>query len=815
MTSNEEPQTPFVPIGDVIQADVNTTTITFHCTNAILRLSLYDKHVLRIQATAQPSFKGSPSFIVLPPPNEKVGHLEVQETKSGWQIQSPTTHVQVQRSPCHLSFLARQGTTIVEDSQPTGVLFSPKQIRLSKVLSEGGHFYGFGHKTGPLDKRGTRMEMWNHYQMYDFASDPLSTCVPFFIAIQNGAAYGIYLDTPVKSVFDMGATDSQNYVITVDDTELDYYFIVGPDPKQVLYSYSRLTGQMPLPPRWILGYHQCRWSYTPASRVREIASELRNRKFPCDGIWIDIDYMDEYRVFTWNPKTFPDPQALIDDLKNDGFKVITIIDPGVKVDDQYTIYQEGIKHDYFLRKQAGELFIGTTWPTQSVFPNFLHPAVRKWWANLHTPLLRLGVSAIWNDLNEPQVFLTPEYEEMAKTIHSDGQHTYTNAEAHNLYGLAMSKATYAGMIEFRPNTRPWILSRAGWAGIQRYAAVWTHDNQSTWEHLEQTVPQLLNLGMAGIPLIGSDIGGFYQEPTPELFTRWNQLGVFSPFCRNHTATGTPNQEPWEFGPEVEEISRRFISFRYMLLPYLYDLTREASLTGVPIMRPLILEFPTDEHCHSIEDEFLVGPSVLVAPILQQGFSSRQVYLPEGDWFDPHSHETHRGPTTITMPAPLSMCPTLIRRGSILPLQPVVQHSDEPVDQLQLDIYPCVDCEDGVEFRHYEDDYESLDYQKGEYATTQFWCHTELKGITFIIQQPEGNYQSPDRKFVLIFRCLVQPPNQITLDGELLDSFSDEALFKNSDLGWFWQARDQTVRVVFSDTRKRREVHLQLKSSSSE
>jgi alpha-glucosidase len=809
MSQNEGLQSPFTPIGDVNQVDINKTSVTFHCTNALLKISLHDKHTFRIQATSLASFKETPSFIVLPSSKGKVGHLKVQETKSGWQLQSSTMHIQVQRSPCRISFLDLQGSTIVEDSQATGILFSPSQIQISKVLSEREHFYGFGHKTGSLDKRGSRMEMWNHYQMYDLAADPLSTCVPFFIAIRNGTAYGVYLDSPAKSIFDMGATDSSNYTITVNDAELDYYFIFGPDPKQVLYSYSQLTGQMPLPPRWILGYHQCRWSYTPATRVLEIASELRNRRIPCDGIWIDIDYMDGYRVFTWNSQTFPEPQAMIEKLRANGFKVITIIDPGVKVDDQYTIYQEGLKHDYFLRKENDELFIGTAWPTQSVFPNFLHPAVREWWANLHKPLLDIGISAIWDDLNEPQVFLTREYEEMAKTIHTDGQRTYTNAEAHNLYGLAMVQATYNGMRRLRPSTRPWILSRAGWAGIQRYAAVWTHDNHSTWEHLEQTVPQLLNLGMAGIPLVGSDIGGFYEGPTAELFARWNQLGVFSPFCRNHTANGTPNQEPWEFGPEVEEISRRFISFRYMLLPYLYDTTREASLTGVPIMRPLVLEFPTDEHCHRIEDQFLIGPAILVAPVLQEGLTSRQVYLPEGDWFDPHSQKTYRGPITIKISTSLAVCPTFIRRGSILPLHPVVQHSDEPVDQLQLDIYPCVDCEDGVEYCHYEDDYESLDYQNGNYITTQYWCHTVSDGVTFIIQQPEGSYKPPDRKYALIFRCLGQPPKQIILDGEPLESISDEATYNESEVGWFWQTRDQTVRMVFPDTRKRREVQLKV------
>lgn len=813
MKNEHQPPLSFTPMGDVTQVEIGDTSILFTCSNALIRISIRDKHIIRIQATFSTEFTDRTSFIVLPPAEERQDRFRVKETKSGWILNAPTMQIQVNRTPCHLTFRDLEGNIIAQHRKPVGIFSAPNTVRLMNILHEKEHFYGFGHKPGPLDKRGSKMGMWVQYpdQLWELylEADALSTCVPFFIAIRNGISYGLYLDTPARSEFDMGAGASKNYSITADDTELDYYFIYGPDPKQVLFSYSQLTGRMPLPPRWILGYHQCRWSYIPEDRVREVASELRIRKIPCDAIWLDIEYQDGWRVFTWNKEAFPKPQALIGNLARDGFKTVVVLDPGVKKDENYFVYQEGIKKNFFLSKPDETLFVGTVWAGASVFPDFLNPSVRKWWGDLHKPLIDIGVAAFWTDVNEPQFFQGHEFEEFAKTIFSDGKQTYPHSFVHNLYGQSMAQASYEALLRLRPESRPWVLSRAGWAGIQRYAAVWTHDNSSRWDHLQGTVPQLLNLGMAGIPIVGADIGGFLGSPSPELFTRWLQMGVFSPFCRNHTISGSSDQEPWAFGPEVEAISRRYISFRYMLLPYLYDITREASLTGIPIMRALILEFPHDEQCHTIEDEFLLGPSLLVAPALQQGSTSREVYLPEGAWFNPHTQETYTGPTTITVPAPLAECPLFVRRGSILPLQPVVQHSEVPVDELQLDIYPCVDSNNSVEYCHYEDDNISFDYKKGKFATTQYWCHTETTALTFIIQKPEGSYTVDSRKYVLIFRCLSHPPKQVILNGTRLTAFSDEESFTQAPKGWFWRLADKTVRVVLTDTRRRIELNLQL------
>jgi alpha-glucosidase len=652
------------------------------------------------------------------------------------------------------------------------------------------------------------MVMWNQYQAYAPDSDPLSVNVPFFVALRAGIAYGVYLDSPAKSVFDMGAENSKRYSITCADPHLDYYFIYGPDPKQVLYSYSQLTGTMPLPPRWTLGYHQSRFSYPTEHRVREIAQELRSRMIPCDAIWFDIHYMDGYRVFTWNQEAFPNPQRLIADLAAAGFHSVVIIDPGVKQEKTYSVYTSGITKGYFLRKANANLFIGTTWPGPAAFPDFLNPKVRRWWSVHHASLFKQGVAAIWNDLNEPQVFLYAEYDELAKVVHFDGEKTIPDAGVHNLYANLENQATFEALLRHRPDQRPWVLSRAGWAGVQRYAAVWTADNTSTWEHLRVTMPMLLNLGMSGIPFVGADVGGFFKDCTPELFARWLEMAVFTPFCRDHTCDGTADQEPWAFGSEVEAISRRFISWRYQLLPYLYDLAYEASVTGTPIVRPLFLEFPSDEHCCVVEDEFLLGAALLIAPILSQSTREREVYLPAGEWIDQHTLHTHAGPVTIRVSAPLDSCPTFARIGSIIPLHPIVQHTGEPGKQLHLDIFPPTITGDGAEYRHYEDDGETLAYKRGEVALTQYWCHTEPDGVTLSILPREGPYDPGPRSYKLSVHSIIQQPARVLLDERGLTRYDDTDRLESLTTGWHWQAGSHTLHVKFPDNSNRMELSIQ-------
>lgn len=784
--------------------------MVFRCTKGLVRLSVVDERVIRVEAVFGDSFPVKRSFVVLESIKPKGGAFGVSDDSSGWVLTTRALRVRVTRSPCHLAFEDLQGRVLDEDASDVVAKGEGEELRCIKVLPKNEHYFGFGHKGGRLDKRGTRMVMWNQYQAYTPDSDPLSINAPFFLAIRAGIAHGIYLDSPARSVFDMGAENPKQYSITCSDPHLDYYFIYGPDPKQVLYSYSQLTGTMPLPPRWTLGYHQSRYSYPTEKRVREIARELRNRRIPCDAVWFDIHYMDGYRLFTWDKKAFPTPQKLMTDLRATGFRSVVIIDPGVKQEKTYAVYKSGIAKDCFLHKSDGSLFVGTVWPGPSVFPNFLNPKVRQWWGDLHASLLKEGVAAVWNDLNEPQVFLYAEYDELAKTMHSDGERTYPDAYVHNLYANLENQATFETLLRHRPNQRPWVLSRAGWAGVQRYAAVWTADNTSAWDHLRVTVPMLLNVGMSGMPFVGSDVGGFFKDCSPELFIRWLQMAVFTPFCRDHTCDGTANQEPWAFGTEAETISRHSINQRYRLLPYLYDLIHEASLTGTPVVRPLILEFPNDERCCAVEDEFLLGASVLIAPILSEGARERQVYLPAGEWIDERTLRTYTGPVTIRVSAPLSDCPTFARIGSIVPLHPIVQHTGEPVDQLHLAIFPPTVVNDAVEYRHYEDDGETLAYQQGEVAFTQYWCQAEPDGIAFSILTREGAYDPGQRSYRLFFHQVGQQPAHVLLDEKQLTRIDDHDRFETVTTGWYWNAKNHVLWIQFPDNGNRMELKIQFR-----
>jgi len=806
MPSNDrgKNQEKFEPLGDVLRAEVDGSSVIFRCSNALLSITARHPRVIRLRLTFQQSFPPDHSFAVLPPPS---GHtlpsLKVREEEWGWSLSTGSVQIHVRRNPCHVTFLDAEGHTINRDAESHGVEWDRCCIRCSKDMPSDEHYYGFGHKGRGLDKRGCRMEMWNQYAPYTPETDPLSVNVPFLLALRRGISYGLFFDTPARALFDMGATNARTYTFTAWDDQLDYYFIYGPDPGEVLHLYSQLTGTMPLPPRWTLGFHQCRFSYPDEQTIRRVASQFRNRSIPCDAIWFDIHYMNGFRVFTWDRKAFPDPKGLIADLAAQGFHSVVIIDPGVKKEDSFHVYSQGLANNYFLRKDDGSLLVATAWPGESVLPDFFNPDVRRWWGDLHASLVEQGVAAIWNDLNEPQFFVADEYKELERVIHSDGRRTYPHPRVHNAYPNMENQATFEALLRLRPDRRPWILSRAGWAGVQRYAAIWTADNRSTWEHLRVTVPMLLNLSLAGIPMVGADVGGFFGDCTPELFARWIQMAVFTPFCRCHTNMGTADQEPWAFGSRVEGIARRYIELRYQLLPYIYDLAWEAVTTGLPIMRPLFLEFPSDERTYTIGDQFLLGSSLLVAPVLEEGAKSRQLYLPSGEWVEWTTQKRHRGQTEIEVPAPLRRCPLFVRAGSILPLQPVVQHTGKRLDQLHLHIYP--PRSGSSEYLHYEDDGETLAHQRGEWATTQYWCHTETDRISLHILPRQGPYNPGPRNYRLHFHTLPHPPNDLHLNGCPLPLIQDKLRAGKS--GWTWRPHEHTVVAWFPDLGTRMEITL--------
>lgn len=602
-------------------------------------------------------------------------------------------------------------------------------VSVMKKLEEGTNFYGLGEKTGPLNKRGYFYRMWNtdNPQPHTENFETLYKSIPFLIAQRGPVAYGLFFDNSYESYFDMGKENSAYFYFGAKDGNLDYYFIYGPSIKEVVGGYTSLTGRTPLPQLWALGYQQCRWSYAPKERLMDVAARFRKEHIPCDVLYLDIDYMDGYRVFTYDRKRFAGFKEMIRQLREDGFKVVTIIDPGVKKDTGYAVYEEGLENGYFITDPDGIPYVNAVWPGDALFPDFSNAKVRDWWADKQKFLIENGVAGVWNDMNEPASFHGPLPDNLR--FNNDGYRT-DHAEMHNVYGHYMARAAYEGFRRHDGGRRPFVITRACYAGTQKYSTAWTGDNQSLWEHLRMSIPQLLNLGLSGFAYAGSDVGGFGFDCTPELLSRWVQVGCFTPLFRNHAAYGTRSQEPWAFDEQTKGINRKYIELRYTLLPYLYDVLREGEQTGLPVMRPLVLEFQDDPAVTDINDEFLCGSALLVAPVVQQGQRARAVYLPKGaNWVDFWTNEKFSGGQYILRDAPLDLCPIYVKEGSILPRWPAREYvGGQADDVLELDVYPPAAGEH-ASYTHVTDDGETFAYREGAYNRYEITAEPKEDGTT--------------------------------------------------------------------------------------
>src|SRR5260370_21194 len=459
------------------------------------------------------------------------------------------------------------------------------------------------------------------------STDPLYKSIPFFTALRNGKGYGIFLDNTWRTYFDFGKASRDSYSFGADGGQLNYYFLFGPDPKKVLMSYADLTGKPPLPPLWSLGYQQCRYSYYPESRVRELAQTFRKERIPADVIYLDIDYQDAYRPFTINRQYFPSFEALIPDLRKMGFSVIAITDLHIAKVPGYKPFDTGLAADYFVKNADGTLYVGKVWPGDSVFPEFTLSSVRRWWGTLYKDFVDMGIRGFWNDMNEPAIFNPDKTMPLSVEHRLDDGTTLDHRAVHNVFGMQNSRATYEGLVQLEGNERPFVLTRASYAGGQRYAASWTGDNSATWNHMRLTIPTLLNLSISGDPLVGVGIYGFPAHLRPDPPTRWMALGAFNPIYRNHAQKGSANREPWVDRPEHEVVRKKFIEQRYRMLPYIYSLAEEMSRTGLPIMRPLFMEFPADQSLNANQDELLLRPQLLVAPNMSDSGGAYDVKLP--------------------------------------------------------------------------------------------------------------------------------------------------------------------------------------------
>jgi alpha-glucosidase len=606
------------------------------------------------------------------------------------------------------------------------------------------HIFGLGDKTGALDRRGDTFVDWNT-DAFGFApwTDPIYKSIPFFIGVNSGGvAYGLFLDNSWRASFDFGHHDASEIEISAPDGPIDYYVIAGPTIGEVVRRYTDLTGKPPLPPEWALGYQQSRWGYSSDAEVRGIANQLRSDRIPADVIWMDIDYQDRDRPFTINQATFPNLKKLNSDVNAQGIRLVAITDLHIAYlpDQGYAPFETGLAGHHFVRRSDGSLYVAPVWPGPSVFPDFTRAATRDWWGGLYKDFINDGFAGFWNDMNEPAVFETPTKTMPLDNIHRVDTDDFapreaTHAEIHNVYGMQNTRGTFEGMERLRPNIRPFVMTRASYAGGQRYAVTWTGDNSSTWDHLRLCVEQLTNLGLSGFAYSGCDVGGFIGGASPDLLTRWYEIAAFTPVFRNHAAHDAPHAEPWVDGPEHLAIRRRFVEQRYRLLPYLYAVAEQNSRTGDPVMRPVFYDYPDALKVDCDQSlAFTVGRDMLVAaPPRPESPQSFNICLPAGGWFDywtglPVSeHKLTRQPK-------LDEIPVFVRAGTILPRQPLVQSTmDTPKGALELDVYPGDDCRGELYF----DDGISV---RGQHLRQIVECAVTPKGIRLRFGAREGSWR---------------------------------------------------------------------------
>lgn len=691
-------------VGTVKSIQERDGGLTFICDAADIHLQFYRSDIVRVVMNQKgvSDLESTPAVVAA---LESV-NLGIEETDERVLVKSERLVVSVFKQPFRLSVLTLEGQEIVSEGDK-GIGFKENgEVICYKKMEPEDRFYGFGEKSGFLDKRGESYTMWNTdvYAPHNQETDPLYQSIPYFMALRNGRAYGIYFDNPSKTTFDM-KTEQEVYSFKGESGKLDYYVFAGGYPKDVIEQYTHITGRMPLPPKWAIGYHQSRYSYESEEEVRALANTFKEKEIPLDVIYLDIHYMNEYRVFTFDKDRFPNPKKLVQDLREEGIRVVPIVDPGVKKDPEYPTYQEGVRNDHFCKYLEGDIYFGDVWPGTSAFPDFTDERTQKWWGEMHEFYTELGIEGIWNDMNEPAVFNETKTMD-TNVIHKNDGDPKTHRQLHNLYGLLMGKATYEGMERNLHGKRPFLLTRAGFAGVQRYASVWTGDNRSFWEHLQMSLPMCMNLGLSGVAFTGPDVGGFAHDTNGELLTRWTQVGAFTPYFRNHSAIGTLYQEPWQFGEEYEAIIKRYIELRYEWLPQLYSLFHEAHSKGLPIMRPLMLEYPKDAKTYAIHDQFMIGDNTLIAPIMQPEVTDRAVYFPEGDWIDYFSGKVYEGGTTHLVHAELDTLPLFIKRGTLIAHSPIRTKAE-----LELHVY--AHTQGSYHTSLYDDDGETTNYYSGE------------------------------------------------------------------------------------------------------
>jgi alpha-glucosidase len=770
---------------------------------AKVRVTQVYNGVLRVRVAPDGHFPKDASWaLVEMAMNYKSIPVQILDEKNEVKMTAGNVHVSITKSPLLINFSDAAGNTLLADEPSFPMAWNGKRVHVWKKMPADENYYGLGDKAGPMNRRNRSFTNWNTDDFgWQESSDPLYKTTPFFIGLRKGAAYGVFFDNTYRSVFDFGKESQDYFSFGAEGGELNYYFIAGPEPKKIIEAYTAMTGRSPLPPLWTLGYQQSRYSYYPEARAREIVKTLRDRKIPADAIYFDIDYQQGNAPFTINREYFSTFEKMISDFRAQGMHSILITDLHIKKDPNhgYAPYDSGMKNDVFVKNPDGSVYVGTVWPGASVFPDFTLSRVRDWWGGLYKGFVGMGAAGFWNDMNEPALFERADKTMPLDIIHRlDDGTTLDHRAIHNVFGMQNVRATYEGLRKLQPEERPFVLTRAAYAGAQRYAATWTGDNSSTWNHLKMSTPMLLSMGISGYPLVGDDIGGFAGSPTADLLTRWFEVGALNPIYRDHTAKGTADQEPWVHGPEHEAIRRKYIELRYELMPYLYTGIEEASRTGIPLMRPVFLEYPQASEFYGDNRDFLFGRDFFVAPVTTEMVDAEEILLPPGEWYDFWTNTKLSSKEKFNLHPRLDEMPLYVRAGAIVPMQPLVQSTGEkPNGPLELHVYlPAGTAGDDCRGTLYQDDGHTFAYQKGEILRVNYSCQVSNGSVTVTSRIEKNAFRPWWKSAEVLLVGTAAPPREVRIGDVVVHEWRYDGLGHTVTLAVPDAMKDWSVRLAF-------------------
>ncbi len=790
--------------------------VVFGCENSTkISLEFLDSKNIKFWYAPTGEFvRNNESFAVVNEEFEPDFKINVNESKAAFEIFTEDLRVVVQKENLQIQIFDKYQRLIMGDTNENAYQVEEREITNRKVLQRDEKIVGLGEKTGSLNRRGNSYIMWNSDKpCYSTTEDPLYKSIPFFMSSNN---YGIFFDNTYKTEFDFGKSSEEYLSFSAPDGPFIYYFFHGKDYKEIINSFIRLTGQPIMPPNWALGFSQSRGMLVNEKLTREIASEYRKRKIPNDIIYQDIGWVEGLQNFEWRKDRYDNPKKMLSDLAENGFKVIVSQDPVVSqaTEEQW---KEADKNGYFaLDERTGESYdMPWPWGGNAGVVDFTNPEVADWWGKLQQIPIDDGIKGFWTDMGEP-AWSNEEDKDRLHMKHHKGMHD----EIHNVYGLEWDRVVTEQFEKRNPNQRIFQMTRAAYAGMQRYTFGWSGDSgngndvNDGWDNLANQIPIGLSAGMGGIPFWATDISGYcgeirdYEEFS-ELYVRWLQFGVFNPLSRAHHE-GNNAVEPWLFGDEAERISKKAIELKYQLHPYIYTYAREAYDSGLPIMRAMFLEYPNDEKTYNLNHQFMFGEHILVAPVVEQGINFQEIYLPKGEWIDYNNpRKIYEGKQYINYDTPLDITPIFIKNGAIIPKMPVMQYIGQMKNiPLILEIFP---SNRNSEFTLYEDDGETNDYKKNVFARTKIEMEVMSDKLNVIIAEPENAGFTTAKRNIQLEIHLGKKPKNVSLQKDLKEftreDLKDELNTNFNISGYAYDENKQMLYVRFPDTKEKQEINI--------